>query len=807
MFFLNLYLAISQTVGLKVQALDASSQKPLPFIPIQVLPVPLNGITDMDGTYVFSLKPGEYTVVAAGNAFYAREEKKIRAEDQKNIFVQFHLLPTIGQLQEITIVPEKNPADEIIRMCIRRMPQFDPRRLDTFCLQKNAIMKIMISDKEGNEEFYLRSDSSQEKKYKKYIQFIKNKYLYFFQSQSEVMYTRQTGMKEKIVYAHAPGFEKSPFSLFFATLQSFGFYDEEIHLMDETYLSPLSWKGMKHYRYRLTDTLSEGTDTFYVISISPRKHSVFSLLKGTVYVHKTDYYMKGVDMKPSAFSGKYLYSTRQFYTKNPEGIIYPHQTDTYILLPNESLQDKGINGEPLYFKLRAEIRMNHFQTDTFLSLRKSDPPFEESVRMASRPLFVVHDMDSLRVRNTEKFSDSVMLRWNIQKKLIFFSNFVMGYIPLGKIGLEWPWLLRYNLYEGYAPGIGLGSLVVKNRQFVWSAMGRYGVGDKDWKARLMAGYQWPDGRKNTYLLQLGWMKEIRESGSLDVITEPFLLNDEGIRGFYLSNADAMKSHFLLFRIQWVRSLSVRFMVLGNEGISRVAWKDNEGIYRYEYSHYLMDAFLRWKQGEFRLKSALGTLRYQEKKNGMEVQVWYKKSFVHPFSKRIYIPVHRVDVAVSDDFFPDGMYGMRLSMRAGYSFESASYNWLYHHHASRYMGFSVSFPQGMESMFINEFMSEKYLQGNFSFVIRRIFPVNRVFNPEMELVHNACIGEVRSRERYQQVVMSVPEKIYTEAGIRLLKLYGSTFSQLGVGVFYRYGNYAHEISRFNWVFKLAASYQF
>jgi hypothetical protein len=806
-FIFNLHAAFSQTITLFVHLKDENTQKPVPFCPARILPPNFSSISNLEGTLFFTLLPGTYTLHIK-NDFYEEHTEIINLNsDAKTSNLIISLKNKISDLSEITVTAGENPALDIIRKCIKKMPDYNPMNKDGFTAKKQARMKIILSDRNGNEEFYKSSDSAVESKYNKYKKFIKDKYLYYFENESELRYTKKAGLKEKITYARAPGFSRSPFSTFFAILQSFGFYDESVNILDVTYLSPLSEQGMKHYKYRITDTLTEQADTFYVIRCEPKGKSLYALLKGHVYIHSSEHYLKGVDIKPYQTDEKFLYATRQFYTKNQSGTVYPYQTDTYILIPNKSLDDKGPGGTPLFTKLRGEIKLFDFKTDTVPAIRSGEPPFEEADKMNLRPSLNDSDPDSLLLKNTEHYSDSLFKKINAEKKFRFFSFFVSGLIPIGKIGMDWTGILRYNLLEGYAPGTTFSNLPKTGNQFLWQLGGRYGLDDKAWKARLSLGYQWITNKKHILTFQAGWIKDIMENGSLNVYMESSLRDDEAIRKFYISSADYFEAYFMKWNIQRIKNFRFTATLYYLDARSKTAFLNNaDASAQFNYAGPVSEFQLRFKAGEYLLKSAMGYLPYNENKNTPEIILIYKKSWMLN-NIRNHFNVNRLDLIFTQAYFPFDLTGLVYTLRGGYSFVPSNYRWLYHHHASRYENFSVSYPRGMETMFLNEFMSSDYLQANVAFCFKKIFPSNKYFNPQLELVHNACIGRVSERVQYSEVVMSVPEKPFTEAGIRLLKLYGNNFSQFGAGIFYRYGNYAHENNKYNWVYKLALNYAF
>jgi hypothetical protein len=63
------------------------------------------------------------------------------------------------------------------------------------------------------------------------------------------------------------------------------------------------------------------------------------------------------------------------------------------------------------------------------------------------------------------------------------------------------------------------------------------------------------------------------------------------------------------------------------------------------------------------------------------------------------------------------------------------------------------------------------------------------------------------ERLTNIGLGDISKVYTETGIRIKNLVQSGFSSYGVGIFYRYGNYALPDPKNNIVFKFVLGFNF
>jgi hypothetical protein len=128
------------------------------------------------------------------------------------------------------------------------------------------------------------------------------------------------------------------------------------------------------------------------------------------------------------------------------------------------------------------------------------------------------------------------------------------------------------------------------------------------------------------------------------------------------------------------------------------------------------------------------------------------------------------------------------IQAGKIFGDAPFSLMHSNNGSRLDRYLISAENTFETMYLNEFTSTEYALLFKSFNTGKLFKINPLFNPELELVHNIGIGKLANRENIMNAEIHDISKIYTETGIRLKNLYKSGLSSFGIGAFYRYGNY-------------------
>ena len=98
-------------------------------------------------------------------------------------------------------------------------------------------------------------------------------------------------------------------------------------------------------------------------------------------------------------------------------------------------------------------------------------------------------------------------------------------------------------------------------------------------------------------------------------------------------------------------------------------------------------------------------------------------------------------------------------------------------------FSVAGNNSFETMFFNEFFSDKFTTLQIKQYLKP-FHVSDQFNPQMVLITRYALGDISHPEYHQNVTFSSLEKGYSESGFEINKL----LFGFGLSFTYRYGAY-------------------
>jgi hypothetical protein len=129
------------------------------------------------------------------------------------------------------------------------------------------------------------------------------------------------------------------------------------------------------------------------------------------------------------------------------------------------------------------------------------------------------------------------------------------------------------------------------------------------------------------------------------------------------------------------------------------------------------------------------------------------------------------------------------LKAGIGFGDIPITHLYHVSPNQpdknsiFRRFSVAGRDSFETMFFNEFFSDRYVTVHAKHYFKRLRLLNKV-EPEIVLISRFAIGDISNAEKHIGVGFSSLKKGYFESGLELNKIYKG----FGLSAMYRYGAY-------------------
>lgn len=344
----------SQLISLNGKVVNAETNEPLVYANIRVLNVNAGTSTNKEGNFQLKLREGKYDIVASYMGFISDTISGNIHTRMKNIV--FKLIPSTINLAEVLVLPEENPANEIIRNAIKRRI-FRESLINDY--QFNVSTKGVIR---SEQDLNLSSNSvsvgssSSDTAELKITAILENKSIGFFKkpdTYKEIIIARkQTANFPAAINTLTGG----------RIIQNFNTTD--LRFFNRRMIGPLSDNSLNYYSFQLIDTASIDNQNVYKIFMTPIDSNSPGFF-GDVYFNPNSFDLLKVDLminKAANLGG--FFDTVQIYQQ-----FFPFQQNIYMPVDYHLLIKANFLGLAKFgFELNSsmsEYSINNGLTDEF----------------------------------------------------------------------------------------------------------------------------------------------------------------------------------------------------------------------------------------------------------------------------------------------------------------------------------------------------------------------------------------------------------------------------------------------------------
>jgi hypothetical protein len=792
---------------------DETTQKPLPFVSLSYG----SGekiFSNADGTFTLSTKLASesFLVTYVGYA----SAKIVLIKSKKFYTVLLKPLPEskVGQPPNYLY---KN-AVTIIENAIRTKKNNDPEKvLKSFRLR--AYSKILVTA--NKDSIIATPDSIFKKKRGKLIlkkldttgYFLKNQlqksHLYLSEKASEIRFLKSKGRQEYINASRMAGFTKPVNELLTLQLQSFSLYANNLSILGTNYKAPLAANATKFYNYTLLDTVNNSKRAAYVIYFSPKKKNRVSGIQGLIHVDKESLAIqKGIIY---VSDGVIFNAVQNFQYFKDAGLWFPVNKNIEVKKKPDtdqiSLFGNTINLDRKNVSMNDSISLNTHQQKAsdyvrLISMEKySNIEFNPEMNYPGKGIDIVLD-DKIserketfwsnirpnkitdREKETYFFLDSLSKARKVENKISLIRKLTQGYLGTRYIDFDLRYLIKYNNFEGFKPGVGAVTNNDFSKKVRLSAYGLYGFKDTDFKYGLGAETRL-DRFSNTWL---GFMftDDITETGSEGFITDgrAFYVFEPRLFNITLFHKNKTLSPYIQHDI--LPSLTAKVQVNKSDIAPTFNYQFlNRGRIFRNYKIATFQMALHWAPENTILLSDAG------KRTVRRGYPQFTMQFTKGFRDFLDADFNFAKLNFRGIYQINALSGANTSflLRAGIAWGDLPLTELYHvspnnpDNIAILRRFSVADSNSFETMFFNEFFSDKYL----SFQVRHTLPnfiVTDKFKPQLVLVSRFAIGDTASKDKHLNFEFNTLDQGFYESGIEVNRL----FKGFGISTFYRYGPY-------------------
>jgi hypothetical protein len=484
--------------------IDAESQEPLSFVGVTWLNKSNNGtLTDEEGNFLLTAKDTTSRIFVSCIG-YKNNILKIRVGKTQTDTVR--MIPDIKAIKDVVVKPKKikyrnkgNPAVELIDRVIKNKSKNREEGLGFYTYEKYEKLQFSLSDVSQRLEnskilskfkFVFDNVDTSVMPGKKVVP------IFLKETLSDVYY-RKTPLKndefvkaDRIVrfdeYLNSRSISNSLRFLY----QNINIYDNNINLLSNQFISPISAVAPTFYKYFIMDTVIANESKCVRLSFFPRNKTDF-LFQGQMYVMlDSSYAVKKIDMTINKDINlnwvKELSIVQEFEKISDKG---------WILTTDETSIDFGITQEQLGVYGQRKVSYKNFQFDEskadsiYASLKKTKDQ-ETDNRKDEFWLANRHFPLSKPEQRIYSIMDSVkhLKAFKRAMDITFFasSGYIgsRGDIEIGPANTFY----SYNPIEGSRIRFGGRTTPRFSKKIYFDAYGAYGTSDKKYKYNFSATY-------------------------------------------------------------------------------------------------------------------------------------------------------------------------------------------------------------------------------------------------------------------------------------------------------------------------------
>lgn len=784
--------------------LDSKTKEPLPFVNISANNSKYGTSTDIDGRFKIN-----YKVSSLQFSFVGYEKQSIEITNQSKLTIL--LKEKSFNLKGIVINPEENPALRIIRNVIKNRKLNDAERKDYTCNLYNKFTINMFEDTNSSlfkEQLFdkktirIKDSANQGKFINKVVQLdsietAKNR----AEEIKDIIYMNNTPMmlletyvdkkhkapnqnKELITASKMSGLKNPLFLAMLTKIQSFSFYTPTFDINGSNFVSPISKSGIKKYFYLIEDTLYENSDTVFVISYRPYKGKVFNGMKGVMQISTNKFGLKNVIAQPADTTLNTQVVIQQLYEEDSLKNWIPKQLLgklTFGMLTD----DDGLEvfGETKTYISNFDYisRVKYGDIDNLAFEIDPDAHLVDSTEWAQlRPIKLTTGESFTLI---DSIQDSIPI--NLDNLLVGAKILMTGKLPYKFINIDLDKILDYNSVEGLRIGLGLHTNRRVSKYVSTGGYFAYGIKDKVWKYGGDLNFNL--SKRNDIDFNISYKKDVVSSGK----QQYFKTNTAGgiiptdFSKYFINKMDDLTKyeaylsfrtlkHFKLHAFGNIQTRTVRDDYLFN----RI---QNEAITVGEQTHFISEYGV---EARFAFRETFyfdGEDRFSFGTKFPIVTGRVSFGFPSNYGNLTYT---KYDLIINDDFKIGRIGKSNITVQAGLVDGNIPYTLLYNPDGV-FTNFSISADNSFETMRVNEFLSNKFI----NIFFRHQFPDIRITKkivPNFELVHNIGYGSLEFPGDHVNTTFKTLDNGFWESGLRLNNLLKINITSIGFGTYFRYG---------------------
>lgn len=371
------------------------------------------------------------------------------------------------------------------------------------------------------------------------------------------------------------------------------------------------------------------------------------------------------------------------------------------------------------------------------------------------------------------------------KKTPLLDFLATGYLKTKYFNFDLKYLIKYNQYESLRTGAGGTTNDNFSETYKIKGYTVYGFKDHRFKYSLSGGFR-IEPKRNTWVY-LSYTDDLEETGSSNFLTDKRLFQLFEPR---LLNIDLFHKHI-------TKAINIEHQIF-NKVVAETefAIRNINPTYAYVYNIPNGPEFSDYKVSTVKVSAQwnpFSTIEYvnnsiKEIKTGYPMFTFqYTKGIKNVFKSDL--SFSRFDFRAIQRFTYNNNDQTEIIIVGGITRGDVPLQYLYHAYPNNvtketiFRRFTVAGINSFETMYFNEFFSDRFV----TFQLKHRFDPFEItpwLKPQLVLITRLAYGNMKNRDRHQNISFNTLNKGYTESAVELNQLiYG-----FGLSLAYRYGAY-------------------
>lgn len=581
---------------------------------------------------------------------------------------------------------------------------------------------------------------------------------------------------------------------------STNFYEDFINIYDIKHINPISKTGSAKYVFQLNAAYTDNNnDSIFEIAFLPRDKALFNAIKGRYFINSNKWGIQYLEIEPVAqISNEYDIKITQDYELIDGEHWFHTATETILTSKSNLIKGFEIKGYAKLIGSNTDIKINPDIDNKVFG--RFDYYADDTDRETRRKIAKELRPDSLD-KVISKYSYVILADSTTEHAGALFDAIVClqhGYLPVSIFNFKISDLFNYNISNGLMLGLGGYTNNKLSKVFSIGGFGNYWFKAK--KPNYGANISFNLSRKTFMKLDLGYSHKFEKIGLYGFNDNDFIIVPSNFKELFTKSTSLNTTIGLIYSTYINKYMK---FIMRYDISQKIHYGFGEENLEYKYNFSKLEFKLRIGFNELGIFST-NSLNVLKKANPV-LWVSYQKNFENTFGSPY--KFDKLQLQFEGTYANTYLGETNLLIQSGIINGIAPVTELFNIYASGSGKVNLFTKGSFNTMAPNEFFCDRFFTAFFTHNFSTKVVDFRRYHPEFILVTNIGFGDLRrGNEEELDIDYNDMSKGYFESGIIINNIVRNQSTKYGIGIFYRYGEYAMKKAWDNFFFKLSIDFK-